>query len=827
MSKIKALTTFILILLQVTILLSNEMDDNKDNKKSEVVVSPINPIIDSIQTTAVIPVDSALVVLIDSLKLHHGENLDIPSNITDIINDFLWIDSNIVQIKDKNRAFQLIESYAIEKNDSTTLANLHLKWALTTQLVLPDTSRIHCDKAFSLFQTVKDSIGQINALMLSSILADNKKDYKKAMEILEQAKTLAELKGSYHLLSKIFDSFANISEKQGDFTIAIQYRTKYFEFKEKHISKDNDYKLVALQSQLEEEKKISRESKLQAALTAKAAEKKQKTVLILLSCLLFTLLTFTVLAYLSKVKNNKKLAEQNIIIQDQAKSLEKAQEMKSRFFANISHEIKTPLALVFWPLQNLIERSIKENNVSDVSILNNIKDNLNKLKILIDEILDLSKLEAGKMVVNEQATPIIAFVEALLEPFHKFAKSKNINLNFNNNGIDDVLLNIDQSKFEKIVNNLLSNAIKFSNQGSSVVVDMNITNNNLEVIVNDAGQGIAESEIGYIFDRFYQTSHHEIGSGIGLALSQELAEMMDGEILVKSVEGEGSTFTLILPVKRSNETALFPNKTMDKSQAVFVPATNLSATQNKTEHVLLVEDNLEMSDFINKMLTPHYRITLAYNGQIAKKLIEEDNSFDLIVSDIMMPELDGISLLKWIKENHDLPVILITSLNTENRKIEALQIGVDDYLNKPFSPTELNLRIRNLLNSYKKRTVNDFKKDESKTIVNSQNSFENQWIKQVEAICTREIGNSDFVITLLANELSMSERQLYRKLNKLTGLTPNNYLRELRLHKAMELLESKTLPTVAEVAFAVGFETPAYFSRLFKKRFGKSPKLYL
>ncbi|MEY4135556.1 MAG: hypothetical protein RL386_1906, partial [Bacteroidota bacterium] len=396
----------------------------------------------------------------------------------------------------------------------------------------------------------------------------------------------------------------------------------------------------------------------------------------------------------------------------------------------------------------------------------------------------------------------------------------------------DLTLLLDQKKWEKIINNLLSNAIKFTPEGGLIEIRVSSEGEKLKIIVSDTGTGIAPEDLPFIFDRYFQskspgkTVHG--GAGIGLAICKEYARLFNGTLDVQSTLGTGSSFILTFPPKYI--AIEHPVQEQQGQPVSDDPLTNLPSEQPEqspgaTAVILLVEDDRDLSQFIQDILeTHHYQVLSANNGQSALKLLES-HDVNLILSDVMMPEMDGFQLLEKVKaEFPSLPFILLTALTETQERLRALRLGVDDYLTKPFIEEELLVRLNKLLDRSEAKLQFAAENEENPTENSIEViSFDQKWLSQLEEVVNEYLGDPNFSILRLADKMNASERTIHYKIKAYTGLTPNQYITEARLHKARQLLEAKAYPTVSEVCYAVGFKTTQYFARIMKERFGKSP----
>jgi signal transduction histidine kinase/DNA-binding response OmpR family regulator len=506
----------------------------------------------------------------------------------------------------------------------------------------------------------------------------------------------------------------------------------------------------------------------------------------------------------------------------QAESLRELDSLKSRFFANISHELRTPLTLIMGPLQRL-EKSILDG--SNKHLVQLARQHSRQLIGLINELLDLSKLEANRMEVNMENANLSHLAMRAVANFESAASQKNIDIHCHVDPAINRLLSLDLKKVEKILNNLLSNAVKFTPAQGEVNLSVVQRHQHLIFAVSDTGRGIAEKDLPKVFDRFYQSKREDAetlgGSGIGLALSKELAELMEGDLWVESKEHQGTTFFFKIPLIDGTEAP--EDLPAQESQEIEALEALPVAPSDLQAKILLVEDNVHLRNFLSLILADSYHLITATHGKEALQQLQSEK-IDLIISDVMMPVMDGFELLEAVKADsrlQQIPVIMLTARAELKDKLKALRIGVDDYLIKPFDEEELKARVANLLQHYVNR--NQGEEEQEKTDVPALGEADREWLAEVEDLVLKQIKSSNLNLSMLVDDLAISHRQFNRRLKRLTGLNASGYIREVRLHHARELLLRGTYRTIAEVSYAVGFDTPKYFSRLFFQRFGKRP----
>ncbi|MFK7774195.1 MAG: ATP-binding protein [Saprospiraceae bacterium] len=525
-------------------------------------------------------------------------------------------------------------------------------------------------------------------------------------------------------------------------------------------------------------------------------------------------------------------------IEQQAEELKELDKIKSKFFANISHELRTPLTLILGPLSYILDSPEEWNKTQVQQQLFVMQRNGKNLLQLIEEILDLSKIEANKLELQEDATPMVQFFEYLFFVFEPQFQTKTLSYDLQLDIHQDLQVLVDRRKLEKILNNFLSNAIKFTSTNGKIILKVSETDDLIKVQVADNGKGIHPNDLPHVFERFYQSKQVDQklygGTGIGLALVKELAHLMDGKVKAESTLGEGSRFYFEFPKKKvaiAEVIALPINETIEDDPFIDSIGSDFN--------IMVVEDNPDMRDFIVQLLRKKYKqVLVAKNGAEGIALLKANKiSIDLIVSDIMMPEVDGLEMLKTIKSNPEwfrIPVVMLTALAAERDKLSALTIGVDDYLTKPFSVPELMIRVQNLLyNSHQRKQVQSSEEEvtitsnSSKQQENQINEEDKKWIENLKSTIHNSLGETTLNVEELAASVFLSSRQMSRKVKSITGLTPARMVREVQLTKARKILEEHSSTSVNDLAFQCGFEHPTTFSKLFKKRFGKSPSEYM
>ena len=509
----------------------------------------------------------------------------------------------------------------------------------------------------------------------------------------------------------------------------------------------------------------------------------------------------------------------------EAKRIHELDMMKIKFFTNVSHEFRTPLTLILTPLEKLISKATGD----DAAQLQLIHRNARRLLNLVNQLLDFRRIDMQDLKLNPSEGDIVGFIKELVYSFSDLSEKKNINLSFNTK-VQHLETFFDQDKVEKILFNLLSNAFKFTLEGGHVSVELALkekeSNHFLEMKVIDTGIGIPEDKHQKIFDRFFQNELPATlinqGSGIGLAITWEFVKVHGGTIEVESQPGKGSCFTVLLPV-----TLLRSETVMNYKEKSNLEEEILDLESDGKPVLLLVEDNEDFRFYLKDNLKNQYAILEAANGKTGfRKALTAIP--DLIVSDIMMPEMNGIELCKNVKNDvhtSHIPVILLTARTAEEQKIEGFESGANDYITKPFSFEILQSRIKNLLTERESSQKKFQKHFDVKASDIEITSLDEKLIKKAIELVEQNITESDFSVENLSHELGMSRVHLYKKLLSLTGKSPLDFIKSIRLQQAAQLLEKSQL-NVSEVAYKVGFNNPKYFAKCFKEEYKMLPSAY-
>lgn len=510
---------------------------------------------------------------------------------------------------------------------------------------------------------------------------------------------------------------------------------------------------------------------------------------------------------------------------------EEANKAKLQFFTNISHELRTPLTLIADPVNYIIHDD--NLNSQQRSMLQIVQRNVLVLIQLVSEILDFRKVQNGKMELRLSDFNLAESMKQWIKLFSASAQKKHITISMD--APDTIMLRADQDKIERICYNLLSNALKYTSEGGEISLMAKEEGGRVMISVADNGCGISSDELPYIFDRFYQAKNAGRGTGIGLAIVKAFTELHHGEVSATSIEGKGSTFTIHIPVRQKGEVTNQPTEKIEQlvepSSAEEVPNQArhidelIQPYQTDKPEVLIIDDNIDIRTYLRSVLSEKYNVSEAADGKVGLELARKIVP-DIVLSDIMMPVMDGLAFCQQLKTDKaisHIPVILLTARSLDEQRAEGYEHGADAYLSKPFSLRLLLSRIDNLIESRKKLNQTWSKGVEDDEIGNISNEIDKSFLKQLRKIIQENLANSDLSVEQIGDEIGLSRVQLYRKVKALTGYSPVEIVRKARLTRARHLLQT-TERTVSEVAYAVGFSTPSYFSKCYKDEFGENPK---
>lgn len=499
-------------------------------------------------------------------------------------------------------------------------------------------------------------------------------------------------------------------------------------------------------------------------------------------------------------------------------------EEKMQFLINATHDIRTPLTLILNPLHQLMKQS-ETANPQDMDKLQTINHNANRILTLVNQILDIRKMDKLQMHLHCRESSMVQTINDACKAFEYNAKKRGITFRFEHK--KDVNVYVDRTQFGKVLTNLLSNAFKYTNDGGEISIRLTNDEKNALIEVMDNGVGLKKDDLDHIFKRFYQSDNHTVvggeGTGIGLNLCKMIVEMHHGTISARNRDDvRGSIFSVSIPLGKEHLKAEDIVENDDKDTPVKHPGTSY--------RVLLVDDDSEITDYISDQLSQHYHFTVCHNGKQAIGELLSEKRYDIVVSDIMMPEMDGFTLLRLIKTNSNIshiPVILLTTEAAIGNRLQGLERGADAFLAKPFMLDELRATIDNLIMSRLKLKGKFGGAQQQADKVEQQDVPDNdkELMDRIMKSINKNIGDSDFNVEMLCRDICVSRTQLHRKMKELTGLSTSEFIRNIRLEQAARLLKERHV-NVSQVAYALGFTNTAHFSKVFKQHFGVPPSEY-
>jgi signal transduction histidine kinase/DNA-binding response OmpR family regulator len=549
-------------------------------------------------------------------------------------------------------------------------------------------------------------------------------------------------------------------------------------------------------------------------------------------------------SYTNLEDQNLKIQIQRDKLEEMVKQVEELSKSKINFFTNISHELRTPLTLILGPVEQLQSTGYPVSEKERRRLLEIVERNAYRLLKLINQLLEIRRIENNTLELNLVKSNLGQFIGEITDLFDNLARETHIHLSFHNN-CPNALTAFDPDKVEKIITNLLSNAFKYTPEGGRIGVKLQEhrceDRRCFQILVEDTGEGISPQKLNRIFDRYYSDSQDQASAGIGLAYLKDLVELHSGKIEVSSTEGEGTVFIISIPddldaAGEVEKLTLVPGS----RQAVLLEVNHLKSLHaGKTalysnpgaksgQRILIVEDNEDMIDFLEGILNKNYIVRKARNGNEALR-IARNHHLDLILSDVMMPGMNGLEFCHHIKSDFKtshIPVILLTAKNMDEHIMEGYTTGADDYMTKPFNPELLKIRIDNLMiqrQQLHKKFIRDFKLQPKEVRLSSPDE---ELLQRVVEIMEEHISDSDFNVNKMCEMVHLSHMHFIRKMKQLTGKKPIDLLKSYRMKRAKDLLKQKKI-NIAEIAYMVGYDLPNSFSRAFKKEFGFSPTEFL
>ena len=509
--------------------------------------------------------------------------------------------------------------------------------------------------------------------------------------------------------------------------------------------------------------------------------------------------------------------------------------VKNQLFTDISHEFRTPLSLIVGHAK-MLEKTLPKTGEQS-KILQQIQYNSWHIKEMIEDILSLTRLQSMEMELQTGICEWPYFFTRIYHTLQARAAEKRIDFQLQTTPDEKTIIFLDQKKVARVVNNLIDNALKFTPEGGTVKLNTEKKGQHVFIRVTDTGPGIPTEDLPHIFERYFKGSKKNSGGfGIGLALCKAYAAFMGGDLKVENTSSSGSTFLFHFPLA---EAVSHPQPLQDFPTPGEETAA-ISVTDNHQEaerpQLLVVEDNTEMLKLLKHILSTDYQLSTAANGQEALDILKRESSISLIISDIMMPRMSGLELLEKVRANptlRHLPFLLLTAMSENTAQQQAFNLGVDYFLSKPFEPEELYTRISSMMHNIKLRQAHwqSLKQQEASQEINSgaepSESYDHLWLKQLENIIEKRLDRPDLKVGELAIAMHVSERTLRNRVKNYTGLSPAQYLRKIRLQKALFYFENRQYQTISEVCFAVGMQNVSHFSHIFKEEFGVLPSKYM
>jgi signal transduction histidine kinase/DNA-binding response OmpR family regulator len=654
-------------------------------------------------------------------------------------------------------------------------------------------------KAVKILEEINNNPGSLalRYIAIGMHLEALKRDSNEAIEYYKKALTISETINNKSNISEVYKNLAKIYSLQNKYKEAFEAQKKYYIYRDSIVGEKTSISIAELETKYQNEKK-EQEIKLLSAENKLA--QKQKYIYVGLAALFLILGLSLFFGFRNKIKTAQKLKELN--------------NLKSKFFANISHEFRTPLTLIKSPVQSLLSE-IQDNNQKSKLLL--IDKNSNRMLDLVDQLLELSKLDNGKLQLILKEGNITLFINSLLDSFTYQAKESKLTFS---STIDKNEQNhfFDKDVVEKIISNLLSNAIKYTPENEKITFNTKIENNQLQLLVTNSGSTIKKEELPKLFERFYQKKENHQGVGIGLALVKELVELYQGKIET-TVENGILSFMVALPLENTNENAIVVTK--EVPQPTFTEENN---SEIELPILLLVDDNQDIRTVLKDIFKEHYQILEAKDGEQALKMAKKEIP-DCIISDVMMPKMDGFEFTKAIKNNEltsFIPVILLTAKTSEEAHLQGLKSTADAYLTKPFNNEIIKEAVAQVIKERKKlqeRYSQELILKPTEIVIDS---FDEKFINKLQHILDKNITNSDFTAEEFANQANVSRMQLHRKLKSLFGVSTSEFIRNERIKMAAELLKKQSIG-ISEVGYAVGFNDISYFAKCFKETFKISP----
>jgi len=685
-----------------------------------------------------------------------------------------------------------------------------------TYVILGDYSKAkkYIELALSRFSPQDNSPSLLSALETKSRILYENKEYQESIDVLNIAIEKNKSTNTLIYNKRFYGTLYQCESKLGHYERAFFLLKKYNKLKDSLNANQQKVNIKEVEEKYENEKKIEELKLLKSKQMITEQKQKRKTNFLMGAIVLSLVIgSFLFLLYKDRLKVNKKLKE--------------IDKLKTKFFENISHEFRTPLTLIKLPLG----QAIKSNQELGLKELNMMHNNASRLQNLIEDLLSLSELEAGKTKINKTEQDPLHQSKVTSSQFDSYAESKGIDYQkiIEHNTIQATY---DKSVVEKALANLISNAIKYSERGEAVQVSVSVVDQKLIMMVSDSGQGISPEDQEKIFERFYravETDEGRQGSGIGLALVKKMLEINGGTIEVTSEINEGSTFTATLPLENVIQLPFESKLAEEKKKTLIQPeAQDLLDEVDISDkpQLLITEDSKELLEYISTLFKKDFQIIQARDGEEGmQKALEYVPDF--IVSDWMMPKKNGLEFCSEVKTNtitSHIPFLLLTAKSTVEYKIEGYETGADAYFSKPFNFNELKSRINGLLKQ-RQLLYEKFNNSDIQPFISTNNSLDVAFWEEFKLYLKNNIRQSELNATQIAAHMGMSRMQLHRKLTTLTGQNLSTFIKNQRMNLAADLLKDSS-NRISDVCYEIGYEDQSAFARAFKKEYGVSPTKY-
>jgi signal transduction histidine kinase/DNA-binding response OmpR family regulator len=715
---------------------------------------------------------------------------------TKMIGEIYFVEKNYIKAEENFiKFYNFYKNHAFKSNygsGANLLGNLNLKKNSF------DKANSYFNEALKVYTENSNYSGQIETLLnignlneKSGKLNDANNNFNNALNIAKKEKIITFNEVIYLKLGQVYSKLANSNQ-------ANYFYEKHLKIKDSLVNLNENQEVFELEIKNINDKKNTELKLIQSE------KQKQTYIYIGLIVLLLSLGTFFYLINKNKIKTAQKLQELN--------------ELKSRFFANISHEFRTPLTLIKSPVQSLQAKITEDSQQKELQL---IDTNSNRMLELVDQLLELSKIDAGNLKLILKDGNISSFMHIIIEPFDFSAKENNINFvsNIYKKSENDFF---DKDVIEKIITNLVSNAFKYTTEKEQINFSASFENQTLKLIVSNSGSDIKKEDLSKLFERFYQKKENSQGVGIGLALVKELVDLYQGTIET-SVENNVLSFTVLLPLENNNANAIV----VPASKSTEIIANDIDA-DNELPILLIVDDNAEIRSVLVNLFKENYTILEAEDGEKGYKLAQKEIP-DCIISDVMMPKMDGFEFTKAIKNNEltsFIPVVLLTAKTSDEAHLEGLQSASDAFLTKPFNNDIVRATVFQLIEERRKLQNRYSQELVLRPVDIVINSVDEKFLEKIQLVLEKEFSNASFSSDDFANAVGMSRMQLHRKLKSLLGVTATEFLRNERLKTAAKLLKEGN-GNISEIAYSVGFNDLSYFAKCFKEVYSVTPTEYL